>query len=58
MTASGKKPWGFWATAAWVVAALVLKDHLFGRFEHLLLNGTAVGRAIDRISCFALWIPR
>jgi membrane protease YdiL (CAAX protease family) len=39
--------WGFWATAAWVAAALVLKDDLFPRFEHALLDHTAVGRAIS-----------
>jgi uncharacterized protein len=41
------KAWGFWTTALWVVAALVLKDYLFPKFEHLVLNGTAVGHAID-----------
>lgn len=41
------KTWGFWATALWVMAALVLKDYLFPKFEHLVLNGTAVGHAID-----------
>lgn len=41
-----RKAWGFWATAIWVVAALVLKDSLFPRFEHLLLNGTTTGKAI------------
>ena len=46
MQASGKV-WGFWATALWVVAALVLKDYLFPKFEHLVLNGTAIGHAID-----------
>jgi hypothetical protein len=29
------------------MAALVLKDYLFPKFEHLVLNGTAVGHAID-----------
>jgi uncharacterized protein len=41
------KAWGFWATALWVMAALVLKDYLFPKFEHFVLNGTAVGHAID-----------
>lgn len=38
--------WGFWATAAWVAAALILLDYLFPKFEHLVLDGTAVGKAI------------
>jgi membrane protease YdiL (CAAX protease family) len=42
-----RKAWGFWATTAWVAAALVLKDFLFPRLEHLLLDGTAVGKAIS-----------
>jgi hypothetical protein len=29
------------------MAALVLKDYLFPKFEHFVLNGTAVGHAID-----------
>jgi hypothetical protein len=41
------KVWSFWTTALWVVAALVLKDYLFPKFEHLVLNGTVVGHAID-----------
>jgi uncharacterized protein len=44
---TGDEAWGFWTTALWVVAALVLKDYLFPKFEHLVLNGTAVGHAID-----------
>lgn len=44
---TGDEAWGFWSTALWVVAALVLKDYLFPKFEHLVLNGTAVGHAID-----------
>jgi uncharacterized protein len=44
---TGDEGWGFWTTALWVVAALVLKDYLFPKFEHLVLNGTAVGHAID-----------
>ena len=44
---TGDEAWGFWTTALWVVAAVVLKDYLFPRFEHLVLNGTAVGHAID-----------
>jgi membrane protease YdiL (CAAX protease family) len=44
---AGDKAWGFWTTALWVMAALVLKDYLFPKFEHLVLNGTAVGHAID-----------
>ena len=44
---TGDKGSDFWSTALWVVAALVLKDYLFPKFEHLVLNGTAVGRAID-----------
>jgi membrane protease YdiL (CAAX protease family) len=41
------KVWSFWTTVLWVMAALVLKDYLFPKFEHLVLNGTAVGHAID-----------
>ncbi len=43
---AGDKAWGFWTTALWVMAALVLKDYLFPKFEHLVLDGTTVGRAI------------
>ncbi len=43
---AGDRAWGFWATALWVMAALVLKDYAFPAFEHLVLNGTAVGHAI------------
>jgi membrane protease YdiL (CAAX protease family) len=44
---TGDKVWGFWTTALWVMAALAMKDYLFPKFEHLVLNGTAVGHAID-----------
>ncbi len=40
------KPWGVWTTALWVAAAMALFVDLFPRFQHLLLNGTAVGHAI------------
>ncbi len=40
------KPWGFWTTGLWVAAAMALFVDLFPRFQHLLLNGTAVGHAI------------
>ena len=42
------KAWGFRTTALWIIAALVLKDYLFPKFEHLVLDGTTVGRAIGR----------
>ena len=40
------KPWGAWTSALWVAAAMALFVDLFPRFQHLLLNGTAVGHAI------------
>ena len=45
--ADGQRPWGFWATLAWVALALLLHDG-FGRLEIALLRGTAFGHAIDR----------
>jgi uncharacterized protein len=44
---TGDEAWGSWTTALWVAAALVLKDYLFPKLEHLVLNGTAIGHAID-----------
>lgn len=40
------RAWGFWETAAWVAAALILLDYLFPKLEHLVLDGTTVGKAI------------
>lgn len=44
---TGDEAWGSWTTALWVAAALLLKDYLFPKLEHLVLNGTAIGHAID-----------
>jgi hypothetical protein len=40
------RAWSFWETAAWVAAALILLDYLFPKLEHLVLDGTTVGKAI------------
>lgn len=42
-----RRAWGFWATLAWVACALILNEG-FDPLEHALLNGTAVGKDIDR----------
>jgi len=41
------RPWGFWATLAWLALALLLHAG-FGRLEVALLRGTKLGHAIDR----------
>lgn len=43
---SACKPWGFWASLAWLALVLILMLWGFDRLEHALLNGTAFGRLI------------
>jgi hypothetical protein len=45
-SATDERPWGFWASLAWVGLALVLNDR-FPRLEHVLLDGTQAGRIIS-----------
>ena len=42
----GNAPWGFWATLAWLILALLLHGAALP-LEIALLRGTAVGHAID-----------
>ena len=42
------KPWGFWASLAWLALVLALWMWGFNKLEHALLHGTAFGALINR----------
>ena len=43
-----RKPWGFWASLAWLALVLALWMWGFDRLQHALLDGTDFGRLISR----------